>query len=172
MDFNSLVAHSTVTTGATVLVILMVPSHPISTYKGRLPVSSFKTVVWALLVAACGGGSSGSGPTDVPNNNNPPPNIPSSAAVTMKSEIDNSGYGYGDRHTFDPGSVSITRGGSVTWSNNGVATHNVTFSTKTGAPSNIPDHGSATNSRTFSTAGAFSYQCTNHAGMAGTVTVH
>jgi plastocyanin len=26
-------------------------------------------------------------------------------------------------------------------------------------------------SRTFSTAGTFGYQCTNHAGMSGTVTV-
>jgi plastocyanin len=46
----------------------------------------------------------------------------------------------------------------------------VTFSS-TGAPGNIGNFTTGSSARTFPNAGTFSYQCTNHAGMSGTVTV-
>jgi|SRR5688572_10630977 len=71
---------------------------------------------------------------------------------------------------FSPSSVTISRGGSVTWSF-GITAHNVTFQGGAGVPANIPDRSNTTESRTFSQAGDFSYQCTLHAGMTGLVIV-
>ncbi len=51
-------------------------------------------------------------------------------------------------------------------------THNVAFDRKTGVPADIPNTTSATVSRTFNTAGNFSYACTLHLpGMVGEVEV-
>ncbi|HEY0994714.1 MAG TPA: Ig-like domain-containing protein [Gemmatimonadaceae bacterium] len=73
-------------------------------------------------------------------------------------------------NAFNPSSVDIGTGGTVTWAFKGV-THNVTFSS-TGAPGNIGNSTSTSVSRTFGTAGTYNYQCTLHAGMAGRVVVH
>lgn len=78
-------------------------------------------------------------------------------------------YGY-QTNAFTPTSVTIARNGSVTWTNSTGVSHNVTFTTA-GAPANIADHTSGTNARTFATTGTFSFNCTNHAGMSGSVTV-
>ena len=71
---------------------------------------------------------------------------------------------------FSPGSVTISRGGSVTWTF-GITIHNVTFQGGAGVPANIPDRSNTSESRTFSTVGDFSYTCTLHAGMTGQVLV-
>lgn len=76
-----------------------------------------------------------------------------------------------EANAFNPSSVDITSGGTVTWAFKGV-THNVTFSTSTGAPGNIGNSAGTAVSRTFGTAGTFNYQCTLHPGMAGRVVVH
>lgn len=80
------------------------------------------------------------------------------------------GYG-GDTHSFTPAGVTIQRAGTVTWNNSTGLVHNVTFAAATGAPANIPDLGEGSVSRSFTTAGSFNYQCTNHSGMTGQVTV-
>lgn len=72
--------------------------------------------------------------------------------------------------TFSPTLVTIQPGGAVTWSNTSGIAHNVMFSTS-GSPSNIPDHTSGTNVRTFGAAGTFNYSCTNHGGMNGSIYV-
>jgi len=80
------------------------------------------------------------------------------------------GYGY-KSGSFSPASVTITKGGSVTWNNEaGTTAHNVTFTTQ-GSPTDIGNFTSGTNRRTFDTAGTFQYHCTNHSGMDGTVKV-
>ena len=84
--------------------------------------------------------------------------FPATASVTATSGA-----------TFNPGQVDIARGGSVTWTFEML--HNVNFS-GTGAPQNIPNKESGTESRTFNTAGEFDYECTMHSGMRGTVVVH
>ena len=71
---------------------------------------------------------------------------------------------------FQPPSVDITAGGSVTW-NFGPTAHNVNFS-GSGAPANIGTTSSASVERTFPTAGSFPYLCNLHAGMTATVVVH
>jgi plastocyanin len=112
----------------------------------------------AGAVLACGGGGDGGG--GITNPPDPSPNPPSATAtVTLGGS------------SFVPSSVSITRNGTVTWNNTSGITHNVTFAATTGAPSNIGDHSSGSNQRTFGTAGTFNYSCTLHGGMSGSVAV-
>jgi len=73
---------------------------------------------------------------------------------------------------FDPSSVTIAVGGTVTWTwSAGAVTHNVTFQTA-GAPANIANASSGSVPRTFNSAGTYQYVCTIHgASMSGSVTV-
>ena len=129
-----------------------------------------RIVFLAVVAMACGGGGGGDGYTTGPGPTpGPTPGTASGSANVSTSQTDD-GYGTA-KFSFTPASVAITRGGTVTWSNeNGVA-HNVTFATAAGAPANTGNFSSGTISRTFNTAGSYSYSCTNHAGMTGTVTV-
>jgi plastocyanin len=127
------------------------------------------SVAALLFVAGCGGGgaSTVSGPTG-PTGPTGPSAPSATASVAMRSE----GDVYGTvTHEFVPSSVTVARTGTVTWTNSSNETHNVTFGATTGAPANIPDHGTGSNSRQFGTAGTFNYSCTNHPGMAGQVVV-
>ena len=72
---------------------------------------------------------------------------------------------------FSPQSVTIPIGGTVTWQFS-ESTHNVTFTGPSPAGGSIPDQNAgSTVSRTFATAGTFSYACTRHSGMVGEVVV-
>ncbi len=76
--------------------------------------------------------------------------------------------------SFTPSTLTnIPAGTTITWAWQGTtAVHNVTFAAATGAPANITDRTSGSVQRTFTTAGTFTYQCTNHPGsMNGSVTV-
>ena len=103
------------------------------------------TALCLLAGLACGGGDSG-------------PAGPQGNTVVMGAS------------TFVPAALTIARDASVTWRNTSGLLHNVTF-TSAGAPANIPDHAAGNSVRTFATAGTFVYNCTNHAGMSGSVTV-
>ncbi|MGQ0538503.1 MAG: Ig-like domain-containing protein [Gemmatimonadaceae bacterium] len=72
---------------------------------------------------------------------------------------------------FNPNAVDIALGGAVTWVFQSLE-HNVTFASAQGAPGNIGNTSNAQVSRTFNTAGTFTYDCTLHAGMTGRVMVH
>jgi plastocyanin len=127
-----------------------------------------------LALAGCGGGYSTNPPPPPPPAPPPPPppgpgNPGPTADVAMNSSDD--GYGGNAVNAFVPGSVTITRTGTVTWSNPTGLLHNVTFAAATGAPASIPSFGAGSNTRTFNTAGTFAYQCTNHGGMSGQVVV-
>ena len=139
-----------------------------------------RIVVLAVVVMACGGGGGDGYPTGTNNGTGNGPgtgsgagtgggNAPTSVTVSMSRGDD--GYGTAT-FSFSPAAVTVARGGTVTWSNEGAtATHNVTFAATAGAPTNIGNFPSGTASRTFNTAGTYSYQCTNHSGMSGSVTV-
>jgi plastocyanin len=123
---------------------------------------------FSALVVACGGDGGTEPPPPSGPMEPPDPSAPTTAQVAMQSSQDE----YGDAvHTFSPVDVTIQRTGTVTWSNNSGQPHNVTFVPRPGAPSNIPDRTSGSESRTFNTAGEFDYSCTNHAGMVGKVAV-
>ena len=73
------------------------------------------------------------------------------------------------QNSYDPKTVTISRGGTVTWS---FATlHDVTFDTQ-GSPANIGQKSSGTAAVTFPNAGTFNYHCAIHGqGMNGTIVV-
>jgi plastocyanin len=69
--------------------------------------------------------------------------------------------------TFQPGEVTIAKGGTVTWTNDDSVTHTVKF-----ADSQSPGlQKGDTYSKTFDSAGAFDYSCGIHPTMKGTVIV-
>ena len=108
------------------------------------------------LAAACGGG--GSGYTSAPPGGNPGGGG-GPTATNAVSVSDNQ---------FAPSSIKVAPGTTVTWTSaQGSSPHNVTFQ---GSASNALASG-GTYARAFPTAGTFTYQCTLHPGMTGTVTV-
>jgi len=108
------------------------------------------------LAAACGGGG---------GYTNPPPGgggNPGGGGPTATNAVTVS------NNQFSPNSIQVAPGTTVTWTwADGSAQHNVTFASDA---SNTLGSG-ATYSRAFPTAGTFTYQCTLHPGMTGTVTV-
>ena len=73
---------------------------------------------------------------------------------------------------FSPVFTDIARTGTVKFVFPSIP-HNVIFAAGVaGTPANIDILANTTVSRTFNTAGSFSYVCTVHPGMQGTITVH
>jgi adhesin/invasin len=73
---------------------------------------------------------------------------------------------------FVPDAVTAQVGDSVAWQWQGITDlHNITFTAVPGAPLSEPNRTSGVVWRVFPTAGTFAYRCTNHTGMAGSVTV-
>jgi len=70
---------------------------------------------------------------------------------------------------FAPSPVTVAVGGTVTWTNNDTTTHTSTGNNGAWNSGNIAPGGRF--STTFSSAGSFTYHCTIHPGMVGTVTV-
>ncbi len=72
---------------------------------------------------------------------------------------------------FSPKALTVTKGTTVTWTNNDTVSHTVVESdSKTGPASKTLAPG-GTYSFAFDTVDTFSYHCTIHSSMTGTVTV-
>jgi len=133
-----------------------------------------RIVILTVVAMACGGGGGDGYATGTDNGPGSGAgagggNAAATATVTMSQSDD--GYGTAT-FSFSPAAVTVARSGTVTWSNEGRSgTHNVTFAAAAGAPAGIGNMASGSASRTFNSAGTYSYQCTNHTGMNGTVTV-
>ena len=105
---------------------------------------------------ACSGGSYGS-PSSTPTGTNPPPAADKVDATASLA--------------FDPATLTTKVGHVVTFAFGSVG-HNVYFDSATGAPANITGVNANTSiTRTFDTAGTFTYTCTIHPQMHGTVIV-
>ena len=133
-------------------------ARPVVTFS-RFSMRSTRIALAALAALAAACGSSGiAGSSNNNNNGGAPP-----MAATVNATTAN---------TFTPANVAIGVGGTVTFAFGDVA-HNVFFdNSPAGAPDAIP--GTNTNmtaARTFTTAGAFEYNCHIHPGMKGTVVV-
>lgn len=73
--------------------------------------------------------------------------------------------------TFNPSSLTVTLGTTVTWTNEDNTSHDVTFTDLDNVHSGTLNRGQ-TFTFTFTTTGTFHYYCTIHgAAMSGTVTV-
>lgn len=129
------------------------------------------TTVLAFLVLAsalaCGGGGSSSSDGVTGPVNNPPPPTGSTVALMVSN------------NKYTPAHDSVAAGSTLTWTWNSCsgdgyggstcASHSVQFDDG-GESSDIQDSG--TFSRTFATAGTYTYHCAVHgAAMAGTVIV-
>jgi plastocyanin len=118
--------------------------------------ASIRYVSAASLAIAALGACGGDSPTEPVN----PTPVPAATVQAIPSE------------QFTPGRVTLAVGGTVTFAFGSLA-HNVFFDNDpAGAPDNIPDP-SANKSvtRTFTTAGTYTYNCHIHPGMRGTVVV-
>jgi len=71
---------------------------------------------------------------------------------------------------YQPATVDVQAGGTVTWTFESNAPHMVTFTTA-GAPADIPEQQGGSASRTFPNNGTFQYQCAGPQ-MSGVVRVH
>jgi len=116
----------------------------------------FVALAVLCFLNACSGGDSG---TAIPVSSPPPTPVPA-AEVAATTAL-----------AFDPPTVTIVQGGTVTFDFQSVA-HNVFFDATAGAPQSITQPTSNTSvTLTFATAGTFGYACHIHPYMHGTVTV-
>ncbi len=73
--------------------------------------------------------------------------------------------------SFNPATITVKRGTAVTWKNNDSTGHTITADGTNGPASGVVDPGT-TYSFTFDTAGTFTYHCSIHPSMRGTVIVN
>jgi len=114
-----------------------------------------------LLLAACGGDTSSAGatPTDTP----PPATATTAAAATPSGPaVTLSGL------SFNPDTLTVKAGSTVTWTNMDNTTHTVTSAT--GAFDKAVGF-QETFSFTFTKAGTYHYHCKIHPTMTGTIVV-
>lgn len=71
---------------------------------------------------------------------------------------------------FDPSTVTAKVGDTITWTNNGPASHTVTLDNQSSCDTGTIAAG-ATGSLTFTAAGTYAFHCKIHSSMKGTITV-
>src|SRR3954465_10527221 len=116
----------------------------------------------ALVAAGCGGGDDDNGGGGGGGGNANPQQAPAAKSggtqVTMKDI------------KFNPSTVNVKVGDTVTWTNDDTVGHDVTSDTfKSGSAGDI--QGGGTYKHKFAKAGTFKYRCTVHPGMEGEVVV-
>jgi plastocyanin len=101
-------------------------------------------------------------PNTNPSTNNPSTNPSSGTPQTHVVEI--SGF------AFNPTTLTIKVGDTVTWTNKDSTSHTVTSDSGSGLASSTFGNGK-TYSHTFNTAGTFAYHCSIHTSMKATIVV-
>jgi plastocyanin len=113
-----------------------------------------RTITTGFVIAALGTGLAPCGGAS----DDPAPAAAAKTGGTAVSVQDN---------TFDPGTIKVKVGDTITWTNDGAVAHTVTGKGF--------DSGSLAPGKTFTftagKAGTISYLCTFHAGMTGTIEV-
>jgi plastocyanin len=115
-----------------------------------------------LCIISCGG-------SDVITTGPPPPPPTCTPANTFCMGV----------QTFIPTTLTVPVNTTVAWTNDSGSPHNVTWDTPAGrnaaglgdGTGNITDFSQGSHTRKFTTAGTFTFTCTIHAGMTGTLTV-
>jgi plastocyanin len=112
----------------------------------------------ALVAAGCGGDDDDNGGGGGGGQQEAPAATSGGAQVTMKDI------------KFNPSTVNVKVGDTVTWTNDDTVDHDVTSDTfKSGSAGGLA--GGDTFEHKFDKAGTFKYQCTVHPGMTGEVVV-
>ncbi len=119
---------------------------------GRL-FSSLALVAGILLLASCSKNSSYPSATVTQGSGTPPP--PNTVLIS--------------NFAFNPQAITVAKGTTVTWKNEDAATHTATADAGQWDTHSII--GGASGSITFNTPGTFTYHCTQHPMMTGSVTV-
>lgn len=116
-------------------------------------------VAVALVVTACGGSSD-----TIPTGTTPTGATPTTQTPTATTSVSLVNV------AFSPSSILVTTNAIVTFTNNDAITHNVTFdNTSIGGTGNF-----SSGAKTLTmpaTPGTYTFKCTIHAAMTGTVTV-
>jgi len=121
--------------------------------------------VFALLTGACGGYSA-SAPSPVPSPSpSPAPTGTPSTPISIPAGAETLG-----NRAFNPDSLDVAVGSTVTWTNTDSIAHTSTSDTRLWDSGSVAPHGQF--SMTFQNAGTFPYHCAIHPGMVGTITVH
>ena len=118
----------------------------------------------ALLLGAC----SASGSTSAPSAAASAAATPSGAAASGSSGSGGASASIID-FGFQPASITVKAGSTVTWKNTGSVTHTVTAGDGSFDSGQVAAGSSF--QHTFTTAGTFAYHCTIHSSMTGTVVV-
>ena len=120
----------------------------------------------ALLLGACSASGSTSAPSAAASG---------SAASSGAAASGSAGSGAGGAsatiidNAFQPTSITVKAGSTVTWKNTGSGTHTVTAGDGSFDSGQVAAGSSF--QHTFATAGTFAYHCTIHSSMTGTVVV-
>ena len=100
-----------------------------------------------------------------------PTAYPSYPTVSVQSTVATKSYSIDiSNFAFNPASLSLKVGDSVTWTNKDSASHTVTSDSGSELGSNALSNGQSY-SHTFNTPGTYSYHCTIHPMMTGTISV-
>jgi plastocyanin len=111
-------------------------------------------VLLTVATAACG------------SSNNPTTPTPTPTAMSVSIPVGARTLG---ANSFVPNPVTVTVGSTVTWINNDTITHDSISDSGVWNSGNIPAGGQF--AFTFQSKGTFTYKCTIHPGMVGTVNV-
>jgi plastocyanin len=115
----------------------------------------------AALLGCGAGGGEGYGTTPKTPNTPSTPGTPGTPSTSTAIDVNDA--------SFDPAATTVAVGATVTWTWRTTITHNVTFNLSSLGTSGDKNSGSF--AKNFGAAGTFSYHCTIHQGMTGTVTV-
>ncbi len=132
----------------------------------HLAVSLGLAAALAVAVAACGGSATPSPAraTAAPATAAPATGAPPSAAPAGGDAVTIAGFAFG------PASLTVKAGATVTWTNTDSATHTVAWDDGSAGSASLTAGGSPY-TRTFATSGTFTYHCSIHPSMKGTIVV-
>ena len=117
----------------------------------------FRLMLALVAMAACGGGGSDRTPT-TPIIPTTPSNPVATTAVSLQSNL------------FNPADILVAPSATVTFTNTDGIAHNVTFANQ--GITSVPNWASGDRTAKMpATAGTYSYTCTIHPGMNGSVKV-
>jgi plastocyanin len=136
----------------------------------RLPIAA---IAIAALVAIAGCSSGTSTTPNAPASAAAPSTAPSAASAAASAPASAPAARGGavaiKDFAFNPQTIQAKVGDSITWTNQDSTAHTVTLDDKSVDSGNVAP--SATFSHAFTAAGTFTYHCSIHTNMTGTITV-